>query len=384
MSTAPAGSSAQLRSHRRQRFEPAPGPVGDPEPLERRGGAGEAADDRHRLVARPGRRPAPPAFGHVHHRAWLSRRGERHEELRGVAVAHPRQRLALCRRQLRRKPDPVDDARRHRDDAAVGFDHAIGGRAYAHPARAPLDLPRRLAERDGARQPGRQRQRQALVASGDARRRLVVDVREAGHVARRNLVGEARRRDLQAGEDRLARANGDRQRAEQLAGARPAVERRQCGGYRGHPVVELFRRRPEPTARLAAPVAHPLVPEAEPELGGKRLDLGVAGENELGPELDRRPVVEPARPRPAADAVASLEHVDVAAVAREHVGGGEAGEAGADHHRAHDRALSAGSGSARDASRGSPSSPAPSGRRLGPGRSPARARPGWPRRRARP
>ena len=65
-----------------------------------------------------------------------------------------------------------------------------------------------------------QRERQALVPARDARRGLVVDVRDAAEVSRGHAVGGARARDLDAREDRLARARRNVDRVEEVLGAR--------------------------------------------------------------------------------------------------------------------------------------------------------------------
>ena len=95
-------------------------------------------------------------------------------------------------------------------------------------------------------------------------------------------------------------------------------------------VGELVRGHVD-AARLALAVAHALVPQARPEALGQLADGGVAGQDELRAHLDHRAVVEPARPDPAADAVARLEHDDLRPSALQLVGGHQAGQA-----RAHD------------------------------------------------
>ena len=134
---------------------------------------------------------------------------------------------------------------------------------------------------------------------------------------------------------------GPRSRSAARRAARPrwpplrARERRRDRRDR---VRELGGRRPDPAARLAAAVAHPLAPEAEAELPGQRLDLGVAREDELGAHLDHGAVGELARPDPPADAIARLQHLDLPARGGAGRRRGEAREAGPDHDRARARA----------------------------------------------
>ena len=93
-----------------------------------------------------------------------------------------------------------------------------------------------------------QRERQPLVAAGDARRRLVVDVRHAGEAGRRHPVRRARARDLHAGarEAILARveiscaSTADRVAAADLGG----VAHINDGHYARH-----RGRKPAPAAR---------------------------------------------------------------------------------------------------------------------------------------
>ena len=107
-------------------------------------------------------------------------------------------------------------------------------------------------------------------------------------------------------------------------------------------LAQLVRAHRFGAARLAPPVRHALLPQAEPEPPGGLLDDRVAGEDELRAHLDDRAVREPPRPHPSADPVARLEHHDVVAGALQRVGGGQPREPGADDgDTAHGRVYSA-------------------------------------------
>ena len=95
--------------------------------------------------------------------------------------------------------------------------------------------------------------------------------------------------------------------------------------------VERRRLDADPASRLAVAVPHPLLPEAETEPLDEGADRVVAREDELGAELDDRPIRELPRLNPAADPVARLEHDDLCARGDERVGRGEARQSGSDN-----------------------------------------------------
>ena len=255
-----------------------------------------------------------------------------------MAVGDRAERGPDRRGERRREGDPADDARGHGDHAAVGGDSNAGRRLDLDAVLVPADPHRGIAEPDPAAEPLGQTERQALVAAGDAWRRFVVDVCQPAHGARRNHLAGAAGRDLQPRENRLAGAGFDLQPVEQLArGDRVPGIGGERVAHRADPLGERLRRRAEPAARLAAAVAHALLPEAEPEIIGEPRDLGVAGQDELGAHLDRRPVGQPLRPGSAPDPVAGLDDLDLPAARLELGCGGEAGEAGADDDRTAER-----------------------------------------------
>jgi hypothetical protein len=180
-----------------------------------------------------------------------------------------------------------------------------------------------------------QRQRQALVAAGDARRRLVVDVRYAGEVAGGHQVGGVAARDLHPREERLTRARGDLKTIEEAPGAQIPCAPPELSFRRGGGRLHLRQARAGSAARLPAPVAHALIPEAEPEALGELAHGGVAGQDELRAHLHHRAVLETARPHPTAHALAGLEHHHLRAAAMKLVGRAQPGEPGADHRDLH-------------------------------------------------
>ena len=181
--------------------------------------------------------------------------------------------MAVGQRGL--EADPAEHARRHGNHAGIGVELSAA-RGDPHGAVAPLDSLDGRAEPDRVAEPLRQPERQPLVPAGHARGRLLVDVRDAGEVARRHLFSRARARDLDACQERLAHAGVDLQPVEELLRAqlrRDAVERALDTRHRGgHPLV----RRRRAAARLAAPVCHALVAELETEPRRQLADGGIA------------------------------------------------------------------------------------------------------------
>ena len=235
------------------------------------------------------------------------------------------------------KRDPAEHARRNGDHAGVGVELAVVGE-NAH-ALAPFDRghggvqPHRRGERV------RQRQRQALVAAGDAGRGLVVDVGDAGELGGGDPFGRVGTRYLHAREDRLTGARRDVEAVEEIArggtGAGPAAARgrRQRPLDLGNRPRELLMRRPDAAARVAPAVAHALVPEPEVEPIDELADRGVPRQDELGAHLHDRAVRKPLGPHPAPHARARLEHDHLDAAARQLVGGDEPRQAGPDDDR---------------------------------------------------
>ena len=177
---------------------------------------------------------------------------------------------------------------------------------------------------------GGERERQPLVPARDARADVVRVRREAGQRRRLDLVGARRARHLEPGLDSLAGARVERERVEQRAGGGPGRDRRQPLGEQAQRLVEGGRVDADPTPRLPRPVAHPLLPEAEPEPLDEGADRVVTRENELGAELDDGAVRQLPRVNAAADPVARLEQHDLGARADERIGRGKAGQSGPD------------------------------------------------------
>jgi len=161
-----------------------------------------------------------------------------------------------------------------------------------------------------------------LVAAGDARGRLVVDVGYARQIAGCHQLGGVGTRNLHSRQERLASARRDAELVQQAPRAEvpcTALER-SCGGCRGG--FDLVQGRADSAPRLPASVAHALVPEVQPESLDELPYGGVARQDELGAHLDERAVFEPPRPHPPADAIARLEHHDLCAGPPQLVGGG--------------------------------------------------------------
>ena len=106
-------------------------------------------------------------------------------------------------RQRGLEPDLADRRRRDRDHACVAGELAVG-RPDRDRILAPRDPTHRSFKADARAQPSREAIGETLVASGDARRVLVADVRDAGQGGRRDGVRRARGRGLEPGDQHLA------------------------------------------------------------------------------------------------------------------------------------------------------------------------------------
>jgi hypothetical protein len=296
-----------------QRGDPALRAVGDPQPLERPLGAGERVHHRLDLAGGAGG-PGPVALGDGEDGAGRGAGAQRDEQLRGVAGAHPRQGVAQRRRY---SVHLVCDRRRHGDDDRPGLDL--------------LEARDRVRQPDPVAEPGGQRAGKPLVAAGDPVRRCVAERRNAAQFNCRDVIGERCGRDLHARANRLAHAGGLVEAVEQRrrgAASHLLVLERPRDRGRGLPQLLLGDRLA--AARLAPPVRHALLPQAEPEPARGLLDARIAGQDELGAHLDHAAARKLARPHAPADPVARLEHDHLAASPREGLGGRQAREAGAD------------------------------------------------------
>ena len=122
-----------------------------------------------------------------------------------------------------------------------------------------------------------ERERQSLVAAGDARRRLVVDVRDARR-GPRPPPGRpcSRTRSPRARGSPRARPPGCRASRGTPRRCPPRCPRRELALRRLHRGAELLVRGADAAPRVAPPVAHPLVPQPEPEAVDQLQDRGVA------------------------------------------------------------------------------------------------------------
>ena len=213
-----------------------------------RRGAGEAAD--HRLRERRRRRwPSSTSSARARDITALGRAGRRSgtNSLAACAVRTSRQRVASSAgsaglegdRVAARPPAPRPRTRpprarpRRAPTRTPSSLHAI--RSTGEPSRTAGPAPR----------PGASGSR--LVAAGDARRRLVVDVGQAAEVAGRDQVGAVGARDLDPGEQRLARARRDVEPARGSGGRVMSGRRARSAAPRRRP------RRPAASASASAP-----------------------------------------------------------------------------------------------------------------------------------
>ena len=128
-------------------------------------------------------------------------------------------------------------------------DLRAGGRDDG-PVVAPGDALDRARQMHGGPEPRGERQRDALVAAGDARADVVRVGGEPGERRRLDPVGARRARDLEPGLNRLAGARVERQPVEQCGGGGPGFERR--AGRRRSPRARPAARPPRRRSRRAA------------------------------------------------------------------------------------------------------------------------------------
>ncbi len=142
---------------------------------------------------------------------------------------------------------------------------------------------------------------------------------------RRVLVLElVRGRDGEPCRDRRPRAGRGHEPLERVGDrAGPGIPQRFVGRD------QLVPRHRRAVARLAVAVERPLLEEREAEPCRRLAQHVVAGEHELRAELDDRAVVESLRVDASTHPVSRLEDDHFGAAAGERIGGGEAGEAGA-------------------------------------------------------
>ncbi len=132
---------------------------------------------------------------------------------------------------------------------------------------------------------GRERQRDPLVAAGDAR---ADDVRVGGEPAELRCldpVGGGRGRDLEPRTDRFARARVERQPLEQRGSRDTALDGGQGVGDRRNGGVQGRPGDADPAAWLTVAVEHCLLPQPEAEPVDVREDRVVPEEDELGTHL---------------------------------------------------------------------------------------------------
>ena len=287
------------------RVRPLLRPVVDLEPLERRRRCRRTTrrrESRAASTSRSGPAPRASALG-------VDRALERKEELRRLAVANSRERLALPVRQRRIR---IGRAR----SAGVAITHASRSPRHRPDGDAVPSSPR---DTRSTRSPGARRgARRARARSGRCRPSIAV-TRE-----RRRSQQRLPRATTPPG--RRARTRSRRRAATAIAARAPGrgtsrVERvRDRAGRarlasRATAASELFARHGRAAARLTVAVERPLLAEREPEPRRRLAQHVVAGQDELRAELDDDAVVEAARVDATADAVARLEdgHVDAGA-----------------------------------------------------------------------
>ena len=140
-------------------------------------------------------------------------------------------------------------------------------------------------------------------------------------------MSRVRGRDLDSREDRLAYPREDAKALERV---------RECLGVGGAPCEEPDRRCDLAlldgwaAARLAGAVRRPLLVQVKTELTCETPQRVVAGEYELGAELDHGPVRECMRADATADSLLCLEHDDVDAASAQESRGRQTGESRAD------------------------------------------------------
>ena len=242
-------------------FEPGARAVCDPKPGESGGRAGERVDDGLHAVA-PRSRSSSSTARAPRGRRWAERRGQRHEQLRGVAVLDSGVGGAEGSGSGGSNVDPADHARGNGEHDAVDGD--LGACPHGRRARPSPQVTRSTGDERCTIEPssGGEREGDALVASGNARADVIGMGGEAGELRspRRGRRSRRSRPRVATGSPRSRRGRAAGV-SSSIGGGRSWRDRGERCADQRHRVVHGAGGDADPAARLAIAVEHALRPQ---------------------------------------------------------------------------------------------------------------------------